>query len=43
MFIITIGVDRAKFGNDAHFMSFAGIILLSEMGQRAQIFISETL
>jgi hypothetical protein len=27
MFIIrTIGVDSAKFGNEAHFMSFAGII-----------------
>jgi hypothetical protein len=26
MFIITTGVDSAKFGNEAHFMSFEGII-----------------
>ena len=34
-------VDSVKFENEAHFMSFAAIIY-TRMGQRAQIFISET-
>ena len=34
-------VDSVKFENEAHFMSFAAIIYI-RMGQRAQIFISET-
>jgi hypothetical protein len=35
-FVNTIWVDSAKFGNEAHFMPFAAIIV-PEMGQRARI------
>jgi hypothetical protein len=34
-------VDSAKFANEAHFMSFAAIIV-PEMGQRARIEINDT-
>ena len=34
-------VDSTKFGNEAHFMSFATIVA-TRNGQRARIFISET-
>jgi hypothetical protein len=42
-FIKVIGVGSAKFGNEAHFVSFAAIVAIPEMGQRARISISETL
>jgi hypothetical protein len=42
-FFKVIGVGSAKFGNEAHFVSFAAIVAIPEMGQRARISISETL
>ena len=42
MFINTIGVDTAIFGNEMDFISFVAI-LFPEMGQRARISISKTL
>ncbi len=34
-------VYGSKFGNETHFLSFAAIVKLPEMGQKARIFMSE--
>ena len=38
-----IGMDSAKFGNEAHFMCFAAIVTPRKGRQRPRISISETL